>query len=320
MVQHFTSLNGVNLENTWLTIGSFDGIHIGHKYLINELNQQAQLAGGRSVVLTFHPHPAVILRGRVGAFYLTTLDEKIELLDELGADFVITYPFTYELSQSTAREYLNYLKSHLGFLELWVGHDFALGKGREGNIPYLQEHSDEFGYKLHVVDPVVNNGRVVSSSLIRNLLHEGNVSEASILLARPYSISGEVVHGDGRGKTIGIPTANLETGPEKLIPAAGVYACRVKINDKYLPAAVNIGTRPTFETTDQKSHIEAYILDFHGEIYGQKLTLEFVERLRGEERYENVADLIKQIRIDIDQTRNLVSDYIIPYSSKFTEK
>ncbi len=306
MVQHFTSLNGVDISNTWLTIGSFDGIHIGHQELIRELNFSAHQVGGRSVVLTFHPHPAVILRGRTGAFYLTPPDEKTDLLDKLDVDIVVTFPFTYELSQSSAREYVSLLIGHLGFQQLWVGYDFALGKGREGNVPYLQVLGEEFGYSVHVVDPVKCEDQIVSSSLIRKLIGEGAVIDANRFLGRYYRVAGEVVHGDGRGKKIGIPTANLETGDEKLIPGAGVYACRAEINDKFWPAAVNVGTRPTFESTDQRSHVEAYILDFSDELYGQKIALDFVERLRGEVRFDSVEELLKQIYMDIDQTREII--------------
>jgi riboflavin kinase/FMN adenylyltransferase len=305
MVQHLTSLDGVNIRNTWLTIGSFDGIHIGHQQLIRELNDDAHQSGAKSAVLTFHPHPAVILRGRTGAFYLTTPSEKTELLDELGTDIVITHPFTYELSQSSAREYVFYLMDHLGFKELWVGYDFALGKGREGNVPYLKTLGEEFAYRVQVVEPIMFDGRIVSSSQIRNLLTEGDITEANKLLGRFYRVTGEVVHGDGRGKRIGIPTANLETGEEKLIPGAGVYACRVQIQDKLWPAAVNVGTRPTFENTDQQSHVEAHILDFSEDLYTQTICVDFVERLRGEERFDNVDKLIQQIYADIEQTREI---------------
>ncbi len=305
MVQHFTSLDGVNIRNTWLTIGSFDGIHIGHQKLIQDLNAYAHHAGARSAVLTFHPHPAVVLRGRTGAFYLTTPAEKVELLDGLGMDIVITHPFTYELSQSTAREYITYLKDHLGFTELWVGYDFALGKGREGNVPVLKLLGEEFGYQVHVVDPIMSDGRIVSSSQIRTLLAEGKVREANNLLGRFYRVAGEVVHGDGRGKLIGVPTANLETGSEKLIPGAGVYACRVQLQDKIWPAAVNVGTRPTFENTDNRSHVEAHILDYSEDLYTQNIAVDFVERLRGEERFDSVEELIRQIHIDIEQTREI---------------
>jgi riboflavin kinase/FMN adenylyltransferase len=307
MVLHYKSLDGVNISNTCLTIGSFDGIHIGHQELIRELNNSARQSGGRSVVLTFHPHPAVILRGRTGAFYITPPLEKAELLDQLEVDIVITYPFTYELSQSTARDYIKLLKSHLGFHELWVGYDFALGKGREGNVPYLKLLGEEFGYAVHVMEPVKSDGQIVSSSLIRKLIGEGAISEANKLLGRTYRVAGEVVHGDGRGKKIGIPTANLETGGEKLIPGAGVYACRVKILDKYWPAAVNVGTRPTFVDTDQRSHVEAHILDFSNDLYNQQIALDFIERLRGEEKFQSVQELLNQIRIDIDQTRDIVA-------------
>jgi riboflavin kinase/FMN adenylyltransferase len=307
MVQHFTSLNSVNISNTWLTIGSFDGVHIGHQQLVHELNVSAQKAGGRSVVLTFHPHPAVILRGRTGAFYLTPPQEKAELLDQFDVDIVVTYPFTYELSQSTAREYILFLMDHLGFKQLWVGYDFALGKGREGNVPYLKVLGEEFGYSVHVVEPVKRNSQIISSSLIRKLIGEGAVVDANKLLGRYYRVIGEVVHGDGRGKKIGIPTANLETGNEKLIPGAGVYACRAKIQDKFWPAAVNVGTRPTFESTDQKSHVEAHILDFSNELYNQEIALDFVERLRGEVRFQSVDDLLRQIHTDIDQTREIIT-------------
>lgn len=307
MVQHFTSLNGVNIQNTWLTIGSFDGVHIGHQQLIHELNKQSHISGAKSVVLTFHPHPAAILRGRTGAFYLTTPFEKAELLDGLGTDIVITHPFTYEISQSTACDYISYLMDHLGFRQLWVGYDFALGKGREGNVSYLKLLGEEFGYQVQIVKPVISEGITVSSSQIRNLIIEGSVIEANRLLGRPYRVIGEVVHGDGRGKGIGIPTANLETGDEKLIPGAGVYACRVQIMDKQWPAAVNIGTRPTFVSSDQRSHVEAHILDYSGDLYSQKIAVEFVVRLRGEQRFQSVEDLILQVYADIKQTREIIS-------------
>ncbi len=307
MVQHYISLDGVNIQDTWLTIGSFDGVHLGHQQLIRELNNQAHKAGYKSCVLTFHPHPAVILRGRTGAFYLTTPDEKAELLDELGTDIVVTHPFTYEISQSTAREYVSYLMDHLRFHQLWVGYDYALGKGREGNVSYLRQLGGELGYNVHVVEPVMSDGHTISSSKIRKLITDGNINEANKLLGRPYRVVGEVVHGDGRGKGIGIPTANLETGDEKLIPAAGVYACQAQIFDEFWAAAVNIGTRPTFESTDQRSHVEAYILDYSNDLYTQKIAVEFIERLRGEERFQSVENLILQVHADINQTREILT-------------
>ena len=307
MATHYSSLDGITYRDTWLTIGSFDGGHIGHQRLIRDLDRNAHQFGAKSVVLTFHPHPTVILRGRTDPFYLTTVTEKAKLLDELGVDIIITHPFTYEISQSTAREFISYLSGHLGFRQLWVGQDFALGKGREGNVEYLKKLGGEFNYQVQVVEPITSHGRVVSSSHIRYLLSEGNVEEASILLGRPYRVGGEVIHGDGRGKSIGIPTANLETGPEKLIPASGVYACRVRLKDQLWPAAVNIGTRPTFESADTRYHVEAHILDYSNDLYTQNIIIEFISRLRGEQRFQSINELIDQVQVDINKTREIIA-------------
>ncbi len=309
MSKQYSSLDGVFLRNTWLTIGSFDGVHLGHQHLIKELTQHAHLAGGKSVVLTFHPHPATVVRGRTGAFYLTTPQEKISLITDLGADYVITYPFTFETSQSSASEFTAFLSEHLGFQELWVGTDFALGRNREGNVAFLQHLGEQLNFRVNPVEPILSGGKTISSSRIRNTLAEGHITEVNALLGRTYQVSGAVIHGDGRGKTIGIPTANLETGSEKLIPAAGVYACRAIISGKIWPAAVNIGTRPTFDVTDHTSHVEAHILDFSEDLYSQVITLEFIAWLRGEERFGSVDELIRYIRQDIDQTRRIVGAY-----------
>ena len=305
MVQHITSLEGVNITNTWLTIGSFDGVHLGHQHLIRELNHNAHRANAKSTVLTFHPHPSVVLRGRKGPFYLTTPFEKVDLLDQLGTDIVVTHPFTYEVSQSTAREYITYLMEHLGFRQLWVGFDFALGKGREGNVAYLQKLGEELGYQVKVIQPVKLGGKTISSSLIRQMITDGDVSQASKYLGRSYRLEGEVVHGDGRGKSIGIPTANLDTGDEKIIPAAGVYACQARVFGEIHPAAVNIGTRPTFNSGDQYSHVEAHILDFSKDLYTQRIAIEFFSRLRGEVKFTTIDDLIVQVHADIEQTRQI---------------
>lgn len=308
MVQHYTSLIGVSIQNTWLTIGSFDGLHIGHQHLIRELNDGAHQAGARSVVLSFHPHPTTVLRGRTGAFYLTTPSEKVELLDNLGTDVVITHPFTFELSKSSASEFVLLLLKHLGFRQLWAGSDFALGKGREGNINYLRLLGEELNYQVHVVEPINSDGRTISSSQIRNLLLEGFVEEANKLLGRSYQVTGEVIHGDGRGKSIGIPTANLEIGNEKLIPGAGVYACQVQLMDKLWPAAVNIGTRPTFETSHPRAHIEAHILGYSDDLYSQQISIQFVSRLRGEKRFQSVEELINQVHNDINKTMKIFTN------------
>jgi riboflavin kinase/FMN adenylyltransferase len=278
MQQLFTSLDGVFLKNTWLTIGSFDGVHIGHQQLICELNNKAHQEAEKSVVLTFHPHPSVILRGRTDAFYLTTTSEKANLLDEIGTDYVITHQFTSELSKITAREFVLYLLDHLGFRNLWVGHDFALGKDREGNVSFLTQLGRELNFQVHIIEPVKLDGRIISSSQIRKLLLDGAIEEANNMLGRHYSVEGMVVHGDGRGGRIGIPTANLETGIEKLIPGAGVYACTVRIMDKFLPAAVNIGTDLPLLVLIRYLMGMTY-LDFSGDLYSHQLTIQFISGL-----------------------------------------
>lgn len=310
MAAHFSSLDDVNLKNTWLTIGSFDGVHLGHQQLITALTDNSHQICEKSVVLTFHPHPSVILRGRSGSFYLTSVSEKSELLDHLGVDVVIVHPFTHELSQSSAEDFIQSIKAHLGFKELWVGEDFSLGRNREGNVKYLKDHQRKFGYKVHVVEPVKVEGRTISSSLIRTYIGEGKVEEANKLLGRRYRMSGIVVHGDGRGKSIGIPTANLETGPEKMIPGSGVYACIAQIGADIYSAAVNIGIRPTFESSDTTAHIEAHVLDFSNELYDQQIAIEFVSRLRGEQRFSSVNELIDQVHIDIEKTRVITEEML----------
>ncbi len=306
MVQKYSSLDGVYIQNTWLTIGSFDGVHLGHQQLIQELNQYAHQAGAKSVVLTFHPHPTSVLGRRKGSFYLTTPTEKIKLLDDLGIDIVVIHPFSVELSQTSAREFVLYLKDHLDFRKLLAGYDFALGKDREGNVNYLKLLGSEFHYDVSIINSISSDGRTISSSFIRNLLMDGYVEQAWKMLGRPYQISGEVIHGDGRGKGIGIPTANIETSMEKLIPGTGVYACKVGIKNKIWNAAVNIGTRPTFISSDSKRHIEAHILDFSDNLYNVDISLQFISRLRGEQRFQSVEELIHQVQVDIKKTRELL--------------
>jgi riboflavin kinase/FMN adenylyltransferase len=202
-------------------------------------------------------------------------------LDDLGTDIIVIHPFTHEISQSSAKEFVERLIKHLDFRQLWAGQDFALGRAREGNVSYLIALGQELNYQVHIADPVLDGGRIISSSHIRHLITEGSIDNANKLLGRPYRISGEVVHGDGRGKLIGIPTANLDTRAEKLVPGAGVYACKVNINNQVWASAVNIGTRPTFESKDHASHVEAHILDYSDDLWAGNLTRIYCQTSRG---------------------------------------
>ncbi len=240
-MQHYWSLQNLDLRGSWLTIGSFDGVHLGHLTLLTELITGAHAEGLPAVVLTFHPHPAVVLNKRKDFSYLSTPEGKAGLLDRAGVDVVINHPFSLQVAQISARDFIQKLVENLKMRHLCVGHDFALGRGREGDLPALTRLGSELGYAISVVEPVKLDGEVVSSSRVRQALIEGDVELAHRLLGRPYKIIGEVVHGDSRGRLLGFPTANLEVWAERTLPKPGVYACWATIEGKEYPAVTNVG-------------------------------------------------------------------------------
>jgi riboflavin kinase / FMN adenylyltransferase len=301
------SLRDASINHAWLTIGSFDGVHLGHQHLIKKLGDGAHAVGAPAVVLTFHPHPVVVLRGKTGDIYLTLPEERAEILLNLGVDLVIIEPFTQELAQTSAREFVERLNNRLGLNHLLIGHDFALGRGREGNFEVLSKLGLEYGFKVEEVEAVQSQGEIISSSQIRLLLEAGDVSRAGIWLGRPYQVSGKVVSGDSRGRSIGFPTANLSVTPGKILPASGVYACRAWVDGQVWGAAINIGVRPTFDGQGSVLHLEAHLLDYSGDLYGQTISLEFIERLRGEVRFPDIQALIAQINQDVQKTRVMLS-------------
>ena len=305
-MQHHRSLAGVSLKNTWLTIGVFDGIHRGHQAILRQLTAGAHSDNAPAVLLSFDPHPAVVLAGR-GMKLLTTPEERAEIAAALGVDAVITYPFDRALSEMSAHDFMARLKEHLGLSHLLIGYDFALGKGREGNANRLAEIGRELGYAVRIVDAVSNGSGVVSSTEIRKLVSLGNVSEAAGLLGRNYSLSGPIIHGDGRGRHINIPTANILYPESKLLPANGIYACWAFIGAERRLAATNIGINPTFTPDKRTVNVEAHLLDFDRDLYGQELKLEFVARLRDEMKFDSVETLLKQIHADIEKTRSILS-------------
>lgn len=305
-MRHYWHLEGVNLDRTWVTIGTFDGVHRGHQEIVKRLVAGAHQSGSQTVVITFHPHPAVVLGKRQNANYLTTPEERAELLGELGIDVVITHPFNLEIASLSAYEFISRLDVHLGISHLLIGENFALGKGREGNVTRLTELGQEFGYQVETVPPVKNGDIVISSSLIRERIVEGNVAQAARLLGRHYKIMGQVVPGDGRGKLLGIPTANLSIWAERTIPKTGVYACRVYLGGDNYQAVTNIGFRPTFEDSSILPRVETHLLDYDGDLYGKELHLEFYERLRDERKFTGVGELLAQIQTDIARAREIL--------------
>ena len=304
-MQHYRSLEEVNLQNSWLTIGVFDGVHRGHQEIIKKLTTGAHTNDAPAVVLTFDPHPASVLSGQE-IKCLTLPDERADLLGKLGVDVVITEPFTRELSTVSAHDFMSRLTRRLGLQHLLIGYDFALGKGREGNAARLTEIGSELGYALEVVSALSDESGVISSTEIRKLIEIGNVAEAARLLGHPYSLHGPVIHGDARGRTINVPTANIGYSTEKMIPAKGIYACWAYLDDKKYRAAINIGTNPTFTPEKRSANVEVHLLDFRREIYGEDVRLQFVARLRDELRFDSVDRLIDQIWKDVEIARKML--------------
>lgn len=267
----------------------------------------ARRDGAPAVVLTFHPHPAVTLGGRTDLKLLSMPDERADLLAHYGVDVVITHPFDHQVADTTAYDFMSLLKQRTGLKHIVLGYDAALGKGREGNAARLTEIGRELGFGVEVVPALSDESGVISSTEIRKLIAVGNVTEAARLLGHPYSLRGPVVHGDGRGRRINVPTANILYPSEKLIPAPGIYACWAHLEGKRHQAAVNVGYNPTFTPDKQTPNVEAHIIDLERELYGQDIKLDFVRRLRDEIRFGSVEALIAQIWKDIADVRELLN-------------
>ncbi len=258
-------------------------------------------------MVTFFPHPSVVLRGASSPLYLTSPDEKARLARAMGIDRVVSLEFTRELAAVSANDFVMKLRQTLDMRHLWVGFNFALGRNREGDIPTLSRIAEMSGFEFKVFSPITMDGETISSSLIRSFLVKGDVVRASQLLGRYYSISGRVVSGDGRGRLIGIPTANLDYWPEKVLPAYGVYAGWCIQGGQRRLAAANLGIRPTFDSTDPAPRLEVYLLDFSADLYGQELSFHFLKRLRGEVKYASIDALVAQMQLDIAETRALAA-------------
>lgn len=305
-MNHATSLHDVKLtQSALVTIGVFDGVHIGHQHLIRELVARARASGQLTVVLTFFPHPDAVLRGITDRYYLMTPEQRAEELTKLGVDWVITQTFDADFSQTPATDYIDLLCRHIPMKELWVGQHFALGHAREGNVEFLRHEGEQRGFTVHEVELVAGGDhQTVSSTRIRELVQAGEVEEAAGLLGRAYTVRGEVVHGDERGRTIGFPTANVRLWDEQVLPAYGVYAGQATFDGQTYGCVTNLGVRPTFDGVQLR--VEAHIFDFAGDIYGKTLTVSFTHRLRGEIKFPSIQDLIAQIRADSQKARELL--------------
>ena len=289
-----------------LTIGVFDGVHRGHRHLIDALVEEARHNGLLAGVVTFKNHPITVLRPGTRVQLLTNVAERTRLLNELGVDFVAAVEFDTALAGLSSRDFLGVLASELRMRKLVVGPDFAMGRDRDGSVETLPAITSELGAGFNAVDLVTDPSGIVKSTAIRKQIADGDVSTAANLLGRNFSITGTVGGGLQRGREMGFPTANLEVEADLIIPGDGIYATWAHLESGTHMAATSIGLRPTFDDGENRT-IEAFLLDFSEDIYGQSIRLEFVKRLRGEEKYDTVEALMEQIDRDVQDTRSALS-------------
>ncbi|MEL7834461.1 bifunctional riboflavin kinase/FAD synthetase [Fodinibius sp. Rm-B-1B1-1] len=296
-------------ENTVLTVGTFDGVHAGHRAIVDTVVEKANERNARSVLVTFDPHPRNIINpGDDGIKLLTTLQERCEILEELGIDRMIVIPFDRDFSLLTSDEFIrDIIHKKIGVSEFVIGYDHHFGRNREGTIETIEKLGQELGFDSYVVSKREVGTQTVSSTAIRNAISEkGNVEQAAEFLQRPYRLNGTVVHGDKRGKEIGFPTANIK--PEhvnKIIPREGVYAVKLRTNGDWFDGMMNIGTRPTFDGRDQT--LEVNLFDFDREIYGKEVQIRFYSRIRDEKKFDGKEELIEQLKQDQNQAKQILS-------------
>ncbi len=295
---------------TVLTVGTFDGVHEGHKVLINRVITLADQKGARSVIVTFDPHPRDIINpGDAGIKLLSSLDERCELLTDLGVHEMVVIPFDRDFSLLTSEEFVrDIIWEKIGVSDFVIGYDHHFGRNREGTIETVQEIGGELGFRTHVVSKQEVGDKTVSSTVIRNAIQkDGDMDLATSLLGRYYILNGTVVHGDKRGKEIGYPTANIKPqNPKKVIPKKGVYAVWVRFEGKYFKGMMNIGERPTFE--GDSITLEVHILNFDQDIYGKDIQIQFVKRIRDERAFDGLETLKNQLKEDEIESREILQN------------
>ncbi|MGA7160504.1 MAG: riboflavin biosynthesis protein RibF [Bacteroidota bacterium] len=303
------SLSEITLnKDSVISIGTFDGVHLAHQKIIREVSQRARERNGRSVIVTFNPHPKEVVGKRErsdgngkpnSVDLLTTHDEKLDLISRLGIDIVFVVPFTYEFSRKSFRDfYVEYIVNGIGVSEVIEGYDHGFGRDREAGLAQLLALGKEFGFSVVAEKQFNVNAELVSSSRIRSLLLQGEVGKANILLGRRFSFSGTVIAGDNRGKSLGFPTANIAVGdPRKLLPANGVYAVKILVEGATHEALMSIGVLPTFYK-DHARVCEVFIYDFKQDIYAKTVTVECVQWIRGEKKFFSSEELVKEMNND----------------------
>jgi len=290
-------------ERTALTIGFFDGVHLGHQRIIDDLVRKAKLKGIKSCVVTFDRHPSELFSHK-SVSLLTSQEEKEEIISQLGVDLIQILSFTSHLACLSPYQFLGKLKQSLNFEQIIVGEDFVFGQGRKGNVRLLHQIENDFGYKLVAVPSLKLRGEKISSSLLRQWLRKGETEKVTQGMGRYPTILGEVIEGDRRGKSLGYPTANLNTHPQKILPFPGVYAGKVKLMNKTYQALINVGGRPTFK--DFSLGIEVHIFDFSREIYGQSMRIELISKIRDIQTFSSSLELISRLKKDKREAKRIV--------------
>ena len=293
-----------SLSDSVITIGVLDGVHKGHIHLLKTLISEARRTGRQSVVVTFKEHPASIVNSSCKPMYITSLEDRIALISDLGIDKVVPVTFDREFSMISTEDFITILKEYMKMQTLVVGPDFAMGHMRQGDLTTLRKLSDQMQFSLHVVDNLQLSRQLVKSTTVRNAIESGNVVEAAKLLGRNFKLRGTVISGDRRGRTLGFPTANLDVSKEMAVPGNAIYATWAYVDKIRYMSSTSIGTRPTFGRNEKT--IEAYLIDFEGDLYGEELCLEFVERLRPEEKYSDIQELLLQIERDVTNSKKIL--------------
>ncbi len=307
-IYHLGTSGNPQLSNPVITIGTFDGVHLGHRQILDEVKKHAASIGGESMVITFEPHPRQVLDPSHTMEILTPLKEKLNLIAGAGIDHITVTPFTLDFAQMSADDYVTeFLVRRFNPSAVVIGYDHHFGHDRKGDITLLRKFGQEYDFEVHEIPAHMVREAAISSTRIRNTLLDGNVANAAQLLGRPYSITGSVIRGQQLGRTLGYPTANLEAhDPNQLVPAQGVYAVRVLVAGKEFGAMLSIGTRPTV-TSDGNLSIEACIFDFDSDIYGQEITIQFIQHMRDELKFDSLDELKAAIGRDEIEARAILS-------------
>jgi len=302
------------LRGAYVTIGNFDGVHRGHQYIFSKLAKEAAKNKAPSVVITFDPHPKMVIHPEIRPFYLITiLREKLELIAQMGIEACLVIPFDKAFARITAGEFISrILVEKFAVRKVIIGHDYTFGRGKEGNDVFLIREGKRLGFDVEVMEAFTLNGVVISSTEVRRAILAGEVGKAAHYLGRPYHVKGTVIEGHRRGQKLGFPTANI--APEKeLLPPDGVYAVKVLKNGNIYLGAMNIGTNPTFG--DVARSMEVFLFDFEGDLYGETVEVFFIERVREERKFPSVEELVKQIAQDVARTKEILSNLKDEFSS-----